>query len=162
MNESMSAGKKILLYGYGNPGRQDDGLGDALVQRVSEWILSQGIDGVDCDSNFQLQVEDAATIKQYDEVFFVDASMDEQVESFSITPLEADGQTSFTMHSVSPGFILFLCEKLFESCPKAWLVQIRGYSWEMEEELSPGARHNLLLACKEVQHLLSHPEERPA
>lgn len=157
----MLVHKKILLYGYGNPGRQDDGLGDALVQLASEWIRSEGVDGVDCDSNFQLQVEDAATIKEYDEVFFVDASMDEQVDQFTVTPLIADGQTSFTMHSVSPGFILFLCEKLFEACPKAWLVQIRGYSWEMEQELSPGARHNVLLAWQELQRLLRNPDERP-
>ena len=36
--------KKILLYGYGNPGRQDDGLGVLLVEELEKWSKINQID----------------------------------------------------------------------------------------------------------------------
>ena len=35
--------KKILIYGYGNPGRQDDGLGTMLVERLEQRVLANQI-----------------------------------------------------------------------------------------------------------------------
>ena len=30
----------ILIYGYGNPGRQDDGLGPTLVDALETWLAT--------------------------------------------------------------------------------------------------------------------------
>ena len=51
--------RKILVYGYGNPGRQDDGLGVALVEELEQWVATEKIPGLDFDSNYQLNAEDA-------------------------------------------------------------------------------------------------------
>jgi len=65
---------QILVYGYGNPGRQDDGLGNELVRRLEEWVIAEGIVDIAFDSNYQLNIEDADAIAQNELVIFVDAS----------------------------------------------------------------------------------------
>ncbi|NJK85082.1 MAG: hypothetical protein HC906_03035 [Bacteroidales bacterium] len=34
----MKTPPDILIYGYGNPGRQDDGLGVLLCERLLKWV----------------------------------------------------------------------------------------------------------------------------
>jgi len=65
---------KTLVYGYGNPGRQDDALGILLAERVERWLTMHPVEGVVTDSNYQLNIEDAATIAAFDRVIFADAS----------------------------------------------------------------------------------------
>ena len=36
---------RILIYGYGNPGRQDDGLGIRLSEELENWAHQQGLEG---------------------------------------------------------------------------------------------------------------------
>ncbi len=139
----MPAGKSILIYAYGNPGRQDDGLGNALVEALGPWIAEQGMDQVEVDSNFQLNIEDADNIKDKDAVVFVDASI-EDIGQFHFGRVEpSEGRSEFTLHSASPAYILALCIGLYNRHPETYLLQIRGYEWEFQEGLSPGAAENL-------------------
>ena len=62
---------KVLLIGYGNPGRLDDGLGPALAAKIEKL----NIDNVDSDSDYQLTVEDAVDIHSHDIVIFADADV---------------------------------------------------------------------------------------
>ena len=50
--------KRILVLGYGNPGRQDDGLGPA----VAAGIDSLGWPGVSTLDAYQLNIEDAIDV----------------------------------------------------------------------------------------------------
>jgi hydrogenase maturation protease len=139
----LPAGKSILIYAYGNPGRQDDGLGNALVEALGPWIAEQGMDQVEVDSNFQLNIEDADNIKDKDAVVFVDASI-EDIGQFHFGRVEpSEGRSEFTLHSASPAYILALCIGLYNRHPETYLLQIRGYEWEFQEGLSPGAAENL-------------------
>ena len=58
--------KKVLIYGYGNPGRQDDALGILLVEKMELWAKENGLGFIDFDSNYQLNIEDAMAISEYD------------------------------------------------------------------------------------------------
>ena len=60
---------KILLIGYGNPGRSDDGLGPALAAQIA----ALGLAGVTVDIDYQLTVDHAALIATQDVVVFADA-----------------------------------------------------------------------------------------
>ncbi len=62
---------RVLVYGYGNPGRLDDGLGPALVRELSRRGLRAE---ADLETAYQLQVEDAARVAEYDLVIFADAA----------------------------------------------------------------------------------------
>ncbi|HNX08253.1 MAG TPA: hypothetical protein PKL96_11770, partial [Bacteroidales bacterium] len=89
--------KKTLIYGYGNAGRQDDGLGERFIQLMDEWIAKEKIENVITDCNYQLNIEDAATIADYDTVIFVDASV-EDIENFKLEKVVPNDATiEFTM-----------------------------------------------------------------
>ena len=67
----QSENSKVLLIGYGNPGRLDDGLGPALAEAIAH----KEFKNVTVDANYQLTVEDAAEVAKYDLVIFADADV---------------------------------------------------------------------------------------
>lgn len=137
---------RILVFGYGNPGRQDDGLGPALVGMLEE----ERFPGITTDCNYQLQIEDAAAVSEHDAVIFVDASCVGE-EPFTFSELEPSNEITFTTHTMSPASVLALCHELYGTSVRAYLLAIRGYEWELVEGLSPMAGKNLDLACRFIK-----------
>lgn len=130
---------KVLVFGYGNPGRLDDGLGPAVVAALEPL----GLEGVDFDADYQLLVEDAAALAEHDVVLFVDADTSGP-EPFYIRRLEPDRVMGFSTHSVKPGALLALAQELFQAKTEAFVVGVRGYEFnEYEERLSEPAQANL-------------------
>ncbi len=129
---------KILLYAYGNPGRQDDGLGDALAQMIEK----ENLPGITIDSNYQLNIEDAALVAEYDTAIFADASVN-CTEPFEFSSIAPSKEIAFTTHAMSPQSVLALCEDVYKKSPPAYLLAIRGYEWEMEEPMTEKAKKNL-------------------
>jgi hydrogenase maturation protease len=144
----------VLIFGYGNPGRQDDGLGAAFIEKMELWLKEKNWPEIELDTNYQLNIEDAEQIAGYDVVYFVDATI-EPIEQYSLTKVEpSDAKVEFTMHAVSPAFVLDLCRKLFGKTPETWLLHLKGYEWEFEEKLSTKASQNLEAALLFFQHHL--------
>ena len=141
----MENNKKILFYGYGNPGRQDDALGISFIDEMEKWVTAKGIENISFDSNYQLNIEDAEEISNYDLVIFSDASM-EPIESFEFSKVQrSDAQVEFTMHAVSVSFVVDLCYKMYNKAPDAYLVHLKGYEWELDFDkgLTEQAARNL-------------------
>jgi hydrogenase maturation protease len=152
--------KRILIYAFGNPGRQDDGLGNRLVEELEPWLHEQGFAHVTTESNYQLNIEDADNIKDRDIVVFVDASI-EDINDFHLGIVEpSEGRSEFTMHAASPAYILALCIKLYQKHPETYLLQIRGYEWEFLEKLSSRAEQNLALAMGFIRERISKEDFR--
>jgi hydrogenase maturation protease len=135
-------GKRILIYGYGNPGRQDDGLGILMTERIEEWIKTTNLQHVDIDSNYQLNIENAAEIAGYDIVIFIDASK-EDIDSFKYDEVQPSSKVEFSMHSVSPSFVLNLSRQIHDKAPEVYLLHLKGYEWEFMKEVSEPALRNL-------------------
>ena len=148
---------KILLFGYGNPGRQDDGLGIAFVDAIKAWAEKEGLQGIKFESNYQLNIEDADLIADKDLVIFADAST-EELDDFCISVVDGSANVTFTTHAASPGYIVQLCKELFEKKPAVYLLHIKGYEWEFKEGFSREAAANLDKAIACFQPLLKHPE----
>lgn len=138
----MNQNKKILVIGYGNPGRQDDGVGVLLIDDLYQWAEQAQLDFIYMDSNYQLNLEDAATISNFDLVVFADASK-EDIKDYTLTELEPSPVVDFTMHAVSPAFILHLCKQIFHRSPEAYLLHIKGYEWEFMAAPTAKALENL-------------------
>ena len=153
----MSPALKILLYGYGNPGRKDDGLGIEFVNRLEKWVGQKGLKGFEFETNYQLNIEDAEIIADKDIVIFADASI-ETIEDFCVTDVISTFEVTFTTHSASPGYILRLCNDLFGKQPKTLLVHIKGYKWNLGEGLTSLAKKNLDKACKAFQASFLNPK----
>ncbi len=142
----MDSNSRILVYGYGNPGRQDDGLGAAFIQMLENWLIENPFPQISTDCNYQLNIEDAAAVSDKTLVVFVDASQ-EDIEDYSFTKVEgSDARVEFSMHAVSTSFVIDLCQKIYGKVPEAWLLHIRGYEWDFKEELTLPAQRNLELA----------------
>jgi hydrogenase maturation protease len=133
---------QILVYGYGNPGREDDGLGIELVKRLEDWSKQSGLQGIAFDSNYQLNIEDAEIVSEKDVVIFADAST-EEIDDFIFTEVTGESEVSFTTHAASPGYIVKLCTDLFGKSPRVYLMHIKGYQWEFRERISEKAETNL-------------------
>jgi hydrogenase maturation protease len=131
--------KKVLIIGYGNPGRLDDGLGPEFADRVGKL----GIEGVTVDSNYQLAVEDAAAIAEHDFVVFADADTSGP-EPFHFERVIPESHMSFSSHSISADALMAMAEDLLSSRAKAYMLGIRGYEFnEFGERISPKAMQNL-------------------
>jgi hydrogenase maturation protease len=146
--------KKILLYGYGNIGRQDDGLGILLVERIEELARSSRVLMLDFESNYQLNIEDALTISQYDVVIFADASVN-QASPVMITEVAPSAQTEFTMHAMDPSFILHLCHVLYEASPEVYIITMRASEFEFGQPITDEAAQNLDAAIAMIRQQLS-------
>ena len=130
---------KILLIGYGNPGRLDDGLGPAAAEAVEK----MNIDGITVDSDYQLTVEDAVEIAKHDVVIFVDADV-KGPEPFYFKKIKAADSVSFSSHSITPKSLLALMKEIYGNEVDAYVLGIRGYEFnEFEERLSKKAKENL-------------------
>lgn len=141
--------RRVLILGYGNPGRQDDGLGPAIAGAVAAWELPN----VTTDDPYQLNIEDAAALAEHDLVVFVDASVDAPAP-YSLTRIAPAAAITFTSHSVSPESVLALCADHFHATPEAYVLAVRGYAFEFEEGLTPQARDNMISALACVQALI--------
>lgn len=133
----MLKNNSIYVYGFGNPGRQDDGLGPMIIDKLDE----ESIEGITTDSNYQLNIEDADNISKSDIVIFVDASIDAD-EPFSFKKIEPSAEITFTTHSMSPESVIALCGDIYGRIPEAYVLAVRGYEWEMFEGLSEKAMNN--------------------
>ena len=267
---------KVLIFGIGNPGRRDDGLGPALLAEMrsaagvgvsageSEGAsFSDGSDagvkgravgspiagglyprastaetdpqvkpgapddpvvadavGVAFEFRYQLNVEDAYTIRDFDVVVFADAKSvggeggaksvkgrasgspiasglfprastaevylskpgapatvdksgardvgeDDDIRALEtgaaapdvsegavLTEIGPSATIAFTTHEMSPSSVLALCHELYGSAPRAYMLAIRGYEWDMGEGLSEGARANLKRAVDVLRRFL--------
>ncbi len=145
----MSEKRKILLIGYGNPARADDGLGPALAEEIE----SKNISDVTVEADYQLTIEDSAQVAEYDVVVFADASVNCS-EPFSFEPLTAREGESFSSHSVEPAEVMALAENLFKSKAKGFILAIRGYEFDrFGEGLSKKAKVNLQKALDFIESL---------
>ena len=142
--------RRILIFGYGNPAREDDGLGPAVANHFE----SLALDDVTVDADYQLTVEDAAQVAEHDITVFVDASIDGP-EPYSLSRVSPEEGGSFSSHSVTPGQVTGLAESLFDANGDIYIMGIRGYSFEMfTEHLTGQASENLRLACASLEDMV--------
>ena len=139
----MKKSDKIIILGIGNNGRQDDGLGWMFLD-----FLEEQNSNIDIEYRYQLQIEDADLISNYDTVIFVDATKEETEEGFYLKPCHPSEKYSFSTHALAPETVLYLSHKLYDHNPDASIFAIQGYDWELKMGLSEKGTLNLEKAKK--------------
>jgi hydrogenase maturation protease len=147
---------KTLLYGIGNVSRGDDAVGILCAERIGAWCAAEGLDGVEVDATYQLQIEDAARIAEVDRVIFLDASV-LPIRDIHLEPLVPVMDATHSTHAVSPGCVLALCRELYDRTPEAYALHIRGYAFELGADLQPEAAGNLDAAVAFLREFLVAP-----
>jgi hydrogenase maturation protease len=138
----------VLIIGYGNPDREDDGVAWHVIQRLSQRL---GRDELDPDSGgldqlgqspdllfvLQLTPELADLVAEYDRVCFVDAHTGDYPEALRIDRIDAEFQASPFTHHMTPQTCLVLAETLYGHAPEGTVVSVRGYQFGFFHRLSP-------------------------
>lgn len=136
-------GADCLVYGIGNVGRQDDGLGWAYV----DWLEASGAAGAaTLHRGYQLVLEDADLLRRFARVLFVDASKDPAVDLAALSRPEPLADVPFSSHALTVPTLLATARLCFDAEPEAWLLALRGHSFDLEVGLTPGARASLAAA----------------
>ena len=141
-------GADTLVFGIGNAGRADDGLGWAFLDRVR---CKPGF-AAQAEYRYQLQVEDALLASRFGHVVFVDASREELPGGYRWGPCAAQAASAFTTHVLPPAAVLHYCHTLYDAAPRAELRALQGYRWDLHNGLSERAAANLaaaLAACRD-------------
>ena len=131
----------LLVIGYGNTLRSDDGVG----QRVAEAVAALHLPGVRTLTCQQLSPEHADPISHAETVIFVDAAVDAPSE-VQFRPLEPNDSSQLMAHAADPRTMLALSRDVFGHTPKAWWLTIPAVTLEFSEMLSPEAE----LGCAEA------------
>ena len=153
-NEIFPLTPPLLIFGYGNPSRGDDALGPRLLERLE----SQGFPGIECLTDFQLQVEHALDLEGRELALFIDAHLS-CPPPFQFTRLHPEADRSYTTHAMSPAAVLQVFAGIHHSPPPpAFLLSIRGERFELGEGLSHEAQANLEAAAQFAARLCARPE----
>ncbi len=134
----QTAARPVLIVGYGNPLRGDDGLGWYAVEQLAETVDQ---DCVTILERHQLTPELAEDISRAALVIFVDARCDGTPGDMRCEAL-APGQPSSDSfsHQVDPPALLAYASKLYGARPEAVLFSVTGESFGYETQLSETAR----------------------
>lgn len=143
----------ILIIGIGNNTRQDDGLGWSFLDALEK----EGFNSHNLLYKYQLMVEDAEIISNYETVIFVDAYKKSLKNGFLFEKLKPALKFEFSTHSVPPSQLLCLCKDIYEKTPNAFVLKIEGFKWDYQINLSAKAKQNLENAVnKFIDNFLSH------
>ncbi len=135
----MKKEPRVILFGIGNCGRADDGLGWAFLDQIKEQLP----DNYDIEYRYQLQVEDAELAKKYDTVLFIDAHTKIFKEGFIWETCLPKATESFTTHELDPQSVLYLTDTIYAKQPKSFILGISGKDFRLAMGLSELASANL-------------------
>ncbi len=151
--------RRLLILAVGNPSRGDDALGPLFLDRLAALREQEGgWDNIELLTDFQLQIEHAVDLENRDLVLFVDASVS-CPPPYQFTPLQPARDTSYTSHALSPAAVLHVYQQINANPPPAFLLAIRGESFELGNSLTSGAEENLKAAFGFAEQLLKQATE---
>ena len=150
MNCEASIATGILVIGYGNTLRGDDGVGPRVAEAVAQLRLP-GVRTLTCPL---LTPELADQISRAKKVIFVDAAVDppKEVQWRKLEP----GETSQLMgHAADPRAMLALARDVFGHAPEAWCLTIPAVDLSFSEIFSPEVQLGFVQAIKKIEAFCS-------
>lgn len=141
----------LLIIAIGNESRGDDALAPLLLRQLQAENLAQ----IEFIEDFQLQVEHVTDLMGRSAVLFIDADVACDAP-FQLSEISAAQDNSYTSHAMTPFALLHTYSQVYGTdAPPCFLMRIRGYGFELGEELSNEASTNLALATAEVRQWLA-------
>jgi hydrogenase maturation protease len=145
-----TANDTILVIGYGNTLRGDDGAGC----RVAEELAKRQLLRVRTRSVHQLTPELAEDLADCGAVIFIDACLGCPGDNISMHQMATDGPAASIDHVMHPQALLAIARAMFGSSPKAWWLTIPGEDFEIGEKLSAGVREAAASALKLIEQFV--------
>lgn len=142
----------LLVIGYGNSLRRDDGAGLLLAELLADIWESQGRP-VRLLLAHQLGPEIALDIAEPDvsTVLFVDAAA-QALPQAELTPVAVTPKSQSLTHQLSPETLLLYAARLFNRHPQGWLLRVGGHDFAHGESLSPATASAVEEAGRQAEH----------
>jgi hydrogenase maturation protease len=121
----------ILIIGYVNNLRSDDGVGRYLAEMIDQQQLLL----VKTLSVHQLTPELVLEITEALAVIFIDATAS-LTDEITLQSLEPTQDKTRLGHTSNPEQLLSFCKNLYHKCPSAWLLTIPTHNFEFGETFS--------------------------
>lgn len=124
-----------LIIGYGNPLREDDGVGPRAVELLVAAGLADGVEALMCHL---LTIELAPRIAETERLILIDARADGEpgaVQEDTLTPQAVPG--SSLTHHVDAAGLLAAAQILYGNAPATTLFTVSGAAFGYSEALSP-------------------------
>jgi hydrogenase maturation protease len=142
----------VLLFAVGNESRGDDALAPLLLRRLQ----AEGNLQADFIEDFQWQVEHVTDLVGRSAVLFIDADMS-CAAPFQFSEITAAQDNSYTSHAMSPFALLHTFSQVYGMpAPASFLLRIRGYGFELGEDLSAEASANLEISTSKIRDWLTN------
>jgi hydrogenase maturation protease len=160
---------RSLVIGVGHRDRGDDGVAYEVVgtlrQRLGQEPLSDDADDVDGGDEPvrtlavpQLAPEWLELARGRELLVFVDAHVIEEWSDLCCRPVESESRMGAFTHHLTPGMFLAMLEVLYGERPSAWLVSIRGRSFDFGRELSEACAVRVGPAVESILGLVTGSE----
>ncbi len=131
---------RLLIIGYGNPLRGDDGLGWHAVERLRSELTDPEID---IKAVHQLTPELSELMSRAGRVIFIDAAAEGEPGTLERRTLVPEPTSAAFTHQATPAGLLAAAEKLFGRAPEAELFSIPIESADFGYHLTPGVQQAL-------------------
>jgi hydrogenase maturation protease len=143
---SSATDEAVLVIGYGNSLRRDDGAGLFLAEKIAAFRQQEGR-AVTLLTSHQLEPEMAEEIAEAGAgiVLFVDtvATTADGPHKISLSPVVADEHSPSLGHHFSPALLMLYARSLYGYEGAAWLLTIPGYDFDHGEGLSESTQRLL-------------------
>ena len=134
----LSIDTELLVIGYGNTLRQDDGVGPLVAERIEALHLA-GVRTLICD---QLSPEHAELIAHARVTVFVDAVRGAP-RHVRLKPVRAGTTTQLLAHAAEPATMLALARDVYGRAPQAWLLPVPAVRLGFGPNVSVTAQHGI-------------------
>lgn len=144
----------VVVIGYGNTLRGDDGLGIHVAERLRTRYAETHVTVISAQ---QLMPEMAETICCAELVIFVDAEMGDMPGEVRCRSVEAEGPLSASIfaHHLRPEQLLAVAVQLYGRQPRAALVTITGLSFEVGEGFSACVQNAIPRLMYQIEQLIA-------
>jgi len=146
LKKQNAGNANILIIGYGNTLRGDDGVGPRVAEAVGNLRLPS-VHTLICPV---LTPELADPISRADKVVFVDAAVDkpDRVQWRKLLPNES---SQIMAHAADPRTMLALARDVFGHAPEAWWLTIPAVEMGFCESFSPAVQRDFAVAIDKIQ-----------
>lgn len=142
---------RVLIIGYGNPLRGDDGFGWRVVEELQGTLRGGQVELIACH---QLTPELAEPVSQARYVIFVDAARETVPGKLTLSEVRMPGGAARFSHYLTPGRVVEYADKLFGRHPRrVYLLTVGAGNLEVGDTLSEEVARMVPLAKEQIARL---------
>ena len=141
---------RLVVFGWGNESRGDDGLGPLLLRRLAEAAPPDLV----AIEDYQLQIEHALDLEGADCALFIDAGKGTKTP-FTFQEISPHADVAHTTHALAPEAVLAVFARIKKARPPpAFVLCVRGESFALGDGLSDEAKARLDSAWSFLSELM--------